>query len=69
MPSAPPLTGQPRGRWLTPLAWAVLAGAVAAVIGITWVLDGFAPATTGGRPTAAGERIELLRWDVVVERA
>ncbi len=54
---------------MTPLAWAVLAGAVAAVIGITWVLGGFAPATTGGRPTAAGERIELLRWDIVVERA
>jgi len=57
------------GRWLTPLAWAVLAAAVAAVIGMTWVLGGFAPATTGGRPTAAGERIELRRWDVVVERA
>ena len=65
----PPPARSTGGRWSTPLARAVLAGAVAAVIGSPWVLGGFAPATTGGRPTAAGERIELLRWDIVVERA
>ena len=49
--------------------WAVLVGVLAALLGTTWLIGGFRPATATGRPMAAGEQIELHRWEIVVQSA
>ena len=49
--------------------WAILVGVLAALLGITWLIGGFRPATATGRPTSAGEQIELHRWEVAVQSA
>lgn len=48
--------------------WWVLAGVAVAATGLVAALGGFAPAGAG-QPHRPGEVVELLRWDLTVERA
>lgn len=42
-------------------------GVLLLVIGLTWALGGFRPAEAVGRPTPAGQSIDLQRWTISVE--
>lgn len=45
----------------------VALGVLLLVVGLAWALGGFRPAQAAGRPTPAGQPIDLQRWTITVE--
>lgn len=48
---------------------AIAAAGLVGMIGLVWLLGGFRPALPEGPARAAGERIDLQRWTIAVQRA